>query len=211
MREEVEQQLRSAPGHWFYIVERDVGFIDSPGVGTDGALHDCMVELGQTIAGKAQVLFVDGNRLPEALLTHHDFVTEVIEHGDRESYVIAAASIVAKVYRDNKMKQVAKQYPFYNWENNKGYGGTATHQHSLGIIKHGLCPLHRRSLAIIENFEKTGVFKTKREAGTSEKEKPNQENTVCKRENLAPDKLPTRWITWNKPLAFDFSIADELS
>lgn len=62
--------------------------------------------------------------------------------GDEKSYVIAAASIVAKVYRDDVLIEDSEKYPEYDWKQNKGYG---TKQHRLAIVKHGLCEYHRKS------------------------------------------------------------------
>ena len=58
---------------------------------------------------------------------------------------VMAASIIAKVYRDNLMHKLAAQYPMYGWESNVGYGATV---HKEGIKKHGLCDLHRKSYRI---------------------------------------------------------------
>ena len=70
--------------------------------------------------------------------------------GDQKEFVIALASIVAKVSRDRKMVRLAKKYPEYGFEQHKGYG---TRKHFLQIATHGLCPLHRRSFldGIAEN------------------------------------------------------------
>ncbi|OPJ65515.1 ribonuclease HII [Clostridium chromiireducens] len=62
--------------------------------------------------------------------------------GDTKSASIAAASIVAKVYRDNLMKEYAKKYPYYDFENNVGYG---TSKHIEGLKVHGKCDIHRSS------------------------------------------------------------------
>lgn len=62
--------------------------------------------------------------------------------GDQIFYPTAAASIAAKVYRDNFMRQLHSEFPFYDWENNVGYG---TRKHLDGIKKNGLCHWHRRS------------------------------------------------------------------
>ena len=58
------------------------------------------------------------------------------------SYSIGAASIIAKVYRDNLMDGYAERFPVYGFEKNKGYG---TAEHIEAIKKHGLCEIHRRS------------------------------------------------------------------
>ena len=67
--------------------------------------------------------------------------------GDALSYSIAAASILAKVYRDRLMTQLDGQYPLYNFKKHKGYG---TKEHILALKKYGKCPLHRDSF--IKNF-----------------------------------------------------------
>lgn len=65
-----------------------------------------------------------------------------IIHGDALSYLIGAASIVAKVTRDRYMVEMAKLYPEYGFERNKGYG---TREHIAALKKYGPCPIHRRS------------------------------------------------------------------
>ncbi|MBU5488664.1 ribonuclease HII [Clostridium sp. MSJ-8] len=66
---------------------------------------------------------------------------EAVIKGDTKSACIAAASIVAKVYRDNLMEEYAKTYPYYDFEENAGYG---TSKHIDEIKKHGVCPIHRK-------------------------------------------------------------------
>ena len=70
-----------------------------------------------------------------------------IVHGDALSYMIGAASIVAKVTRDRYMIELDKQYPMYGFARNKGYG---TREHIEALKKYGPCPEHRRSF--IKNF-----------------------------------------------------------
>lgn len=70
-----------------------------------------------------------------------------IVHGDATCYSIAAASIVAKVYRDQLMHEYHKQYPEYGFDRNVGYG---TAEHIAAIKKYGLTPIHRRSF--VKNF-----------------------------------------------------------
>jgi len=86
-------------------------------------------------------LLIDGNRFtPYKKLRH-----ECIVQGDGTYASIAAASILAKTHRDAYMKQLHKEYPHYNWKQNKGYG---TEEHRKAIELHGLCKYHRRSFAI---------------------------------------------------------------
>ncbi len=66
----------------------------------------------------------------------------ILIHGDAICYSIAAASILAKVERDRFMMRQAELYPEYAFDRNKGYG---TKEHVDALIKHGPCPLHRRS------------------------------------------------------------------
>ena len=70
--------------------------------------------------------------------------------GDTKSASIAAASIVAKVYRDNLMKEYAQKYTHYDFENNAGYG---TAKHMNAIKEYGKCEIHRNSFLknLLEN------------------------------------------------------------
>ena len=68
--------------------------------------------------------------------------TTFIKNGDQKSISIAAASIIAKTWRDRLMTLYSKIYPMYGWEKNKGYG---THQHRSAIKKFGLTKIHRKS------------------------------------------------------------------
>lgn len=65
-----------------------------------------------------------------------------IKHGDELSASIAAASIIAKVYRDNLMQEESQKYPHYGFEKHKGYG---TRDHQSAIQRHGFCQIHRTS------------------------------------------------------------------
>ena len=87
---------------------------------------------------------VDGNQLPD-LPCKMQFVIK----GDAKSYSIAAASIVAKVTRDRQIHELAKQFPEYGWESNKGYG---TAEHSQAIEKYGITAHHRKSYAPIKKY-----------------------------------------------------------
>lgn len=83
------------------------------------------------------VVLTDGNMTLDI-----DFPQKSIVHGDALSYSIGAASIIAKVYRDNLMDEYAKIYPEYAFDKNKGYG-TAVHINA--IKEKGLCPIHRKT------------------------------------------------------------------
>lgn len=95
---------------------------------------------------------IDGNRLPA------DFICPCSCYigGDGRSYSIAAASILAKVYRDNLLKELAIKYPGYGFEKNAGYG---TKDHIEALKKYGVTPEHRKSYRPIkEILENTGKF-----------------------------------------------------
>jgi ribonuclease HII len=76
---------------------------------------------------------------------------KAIVKGDSKSYSISAASIVAKVYRDNLMEEMALKYPYYGFEKNAGYG---TKEHMEALSKYGITPEHRTSYAPIKEFLK---------------------------------------------------------
>jgi ribonuclease HII len=84
-------------------------------------------------------VFVDAVTIP-----HCVYPQEAIIDGDAKSAVIAAASIVAKVFRDMWMNQYDALYPEYGFAHNKGY---ATHEHLAALAKHGPSSIHRRSFA----------------------------------------------------------------
>jgi ribonuclease HII len=82
--------------------------------------------------------WIDGNRpIPRLHLPQTTLIS-----GDSRSISIAAASIIAKVDRDRLMTELSREYPAYDWENNKGYG---TLKHRTAIAKYGLTPHHRSS------------------------------------------------------------------
>lgn len=85
-----------------------------------------------------QLLLIDGNRFT----TYPAIPHECIIKGDGIYASIAAASILAKTYRDDYMMQLHDQYPQYKWNSNKGYG---TLQHRNALEAHGMSPYHRKS------------------------------------------------------------------
>lgn len=87
---------------------------------------------------RPKLLLIDGNRFTKYRRTRH----ECIIKGDGIYASIAAASILAKTYRDDFMKNLHNEFPLYKWITNKGYG---TREHRLAIALHGPSPYHRRS------------------------------------------------------------------
>jgi ribonuclease HII len=86
-------------------------------------------------------LLVDGNRFKQYKTIKHKCIIE----GDGKYASIAAASILAKTYRDEYMQQLHNEFPHFGWNQNKGYG-TAIHRKA--IEEHGLCKYHRKSFNI---------------------------------------------------------------
>ncbi|MBM4162992.1 MAG: ribonuclease HII [Lentisphaerae bacterium] len=71
-----------------------------------------------------------------------------IVRGDAKSFLIAAASVVAKVLRDRHMEELAARYPAYGFDSNKGYG---VRDHIAALFRHGPCPQHRRSFRPVQD------------------------------------------------------------
>jgi ribonuclease HII len=102
------------------------------------AMHLAIALLKKTPA----LLLIDGNRFkPFANIPHHCIIK-----GDGKFASIAAASILAKTYRDQYMAELDKAFPVYRWEKNKGYG---TLDHRKAIEAFGLCEHHRKSFRIL--------------------------------------------------------------
>ncbi len=91
---------------------------------------------------KPELLLIDGNRFKPYKKIRH----ECIIKGDGKYSSIAAASILAKTYRDDYMLKIHLEYPEYQWNKNKGYG-TAVHRNA--IDKYGLCTYHRKTFNIL--------------------------------------------------------------
>ena len=87
---------------------------------------------------------VDGTIKPKLRIPAYTVVK-----GDGKSFSIAAASIIAKTTRDRMMRELAREFPNYGWEKNKGYGVPA---HRVGLSAHGVTPHHRKSFAPIHNM-----------------------------------------------------------
>ena len=105
------------------------------------AVKKCMKGAVENLSITPEVVLVDGNDIGV------DLPCEYIVKGDMKSYTIGAASILAKVFRDDLMCEYAKDYPEYGFEKHKGYG-TKTHIDTIKEI--GPCKIHRRTF--IKNF-----------------------------------------------------------
>ncbi len=93
---------------------------------------------------RPELLLIDGHIFPPYFGIAHQCIVK----GDGKYASIAAASILAKTYRDDYMMQIHREFPHYKWDRNKGYGTAA---HVAGIKAHGICRYHRRSFAPCSN------------------------------------------------------------
>ncbi|MBQ9640194.1 MAG: ribonuclease HII [Bacteroidaceae bacterium] len=102
------------------------------------AMHRAIDGLGV----KPEALIVDGNRF----LPYKGLPYTTIVKGDGKYLSIAAASILAKTYRDEYMAELHREYPFYGWDHNAGY---PTKEHRRGISEHGPSPYHRMTFNLL--------------------------------------------------------------
>ena len=102
------------------------------------AMHRALDQL----AVRPEAIIVDGNRFRP----YHDLPYTTIVKGDGKYQAIAAASILAKTFRDDYMDRLDEEYPMYDWRSNKGY---PTRRHREGIRLHGISPYHRKSYHLL--------------------------------------------------------------
>ena len=95
---------------------------------------------------RPEAIIVDGNRFKP----YHQLPHTTIVKGDGKYLAIAAASILAKTYRDDYMNELAKEYPQYDWLSNKGY---PTKKHREAIRQYGITPYHRKSYNLLGTEE----------------------------------------------------------
>ena len=103
------------------------------------AMHQCVDELSI----RPELLLIDGNRFPAYLGIIHQCIIK----GDAKYQSIAAASILAKTYRDEYMEKLHRKYPKYGWISNKGY---PTNKHRSAIKEFGPTKYHRTSFTLIK-------------------------------------------------------------
>jgi ribonuclease HII len=109
------------------------------------ASHIAMLRALTGLNAPANFALIDGNKIPRGM----NLPAETLVKGDTRSLSIAAASIVAKVWRDRLMVDLAQQHPGYGWERNAGY---PTKEHKAGLKSHGVTPHHRRTFAPVHNM-----------------------------------------------------------
>ena len=140
-REALDAQIRAHSLGWS-IAESSVEEIDQLNI-----LQATMLAMQRAVSAlpcKIDLLLVDGNRTPTVAVP-----CRAIVGGDAVHPAISAASIVAKVYRDGLMAELAQRYPGYGFEQHSGYGTAA---HRAALLTLGPCPAHRRSFAPIRRL-----------------------------------------------------------
>ena len=100
---------------------------------------------------RPEAIIVDGNRFKP----YQELPFTTIVKGDGKYLSIAAASILAKTYRDDYMQALAKEYPQYDWQSNMGY---PTKKHRQAISEHGVTPYHRKSFNLLGDGQLTLYF-----------------------------------------------------
>ena len=137
-REELREEIKKEAIEWA-VAEVSHTHIDEINILNASflAMHKALDKLSNT----PQLLLIDGNRFK----SYKDIKHECIVEGDAKYLAIAAASVLAKTYRDDFMISLAKEYPLYDWENNVGYG---TVRHREAIVNHGFTPYHRMTFNV---------------------------------------------------------------
>lgn len=123
-----------------------VAFVDNNEIDKMNILRASIKAMHLAIEGlskKPQFLLIDGNKF----FPYKEIKHKTIVKGDSLYYSIAAASVLAKTFRDEFMEKIHNEYPDYGWNKNKGY---ATLFHRGAIMKHGITPYHRKSFSLYE-------------------------------------------------------------
>jgi ribonuclease HII len=124
-----------------------VAFVDNMDIDEMNILRASIKAMHIAIEGLEKVpqfLLIDGNRF----YTYKDIDHKTIIKGDGLFFSIAAASVLAKTFRDEYMEKIHYEYPEYGWNKNKGY---PTAFHRAAIMKFGITPYHRRSFALFDS------------------------------------------------------------
>ncbi len=132
------------------IIEREalawaVAFVDAPEIDRINILNASILAMHRALDGlsiRPDAIAVDGNRFKP----YRSIPYKTIVKGDGKLANIAAASILAKTYRDELMDRLAQEYPAYSWDVNKGYPTAA---HRAAIASSGPSPYHRRSFRLL--------------------------------------------------------------
>ena len=122
-----------------------VAFVDEKEIDKINILQASILAMHKAISAlkiKPEFIIVDGNKFKPYYQIPH----QTIVKGDSKYLSIAAASILAKTYRDEFMEKINTEFPLYNWKKNKGY---PTKQHRLAIQKNGISNYHRKTFRLL--------------------------------------------------------------
>lgn len=122
-----------------------VGIVTAEEIDKINILRASILAMHRAVDGlkvRPQHLLIDGNKFSPFPGIPHNTVIK----GDATYMSIAAASILAKTYRDDYMQAIAREYPMYDWQSNKGY---PTAKHRAAIREHGVSPHHRLSFNLL--------------------------------------------------------------
>ena len=122
-----------------------VGIVSPEEIDKINILNASFLAMHRAIDGlqvRPQHLLIDGNRFRK----YNDLPHTTVVKGDGKLMSIAAASVLAKTYRDDYMLQLHEQYPHYGWDRNKGY---PTKEHRQAIEQHGTTPYHRLTFNLL--------------------------------------------------------------
>lgn len=138
-REALVERIHSSALDW------SIGIATHAEIDALNILHATMLAMSRAFAGlrlRPDLVQIDGNRAPP--LAGFSGTVETVIGGDRSCPAISAASILAKVHRDQLMMELHAEYPDYGFDRHKGY---PTAEHRAVLLSLGPCPAHRRSFA----------------------------------------------------------------
>jgi ribonuclease HII len=141
LRYELREEIQQSALHWAYAIVSNTE-IDSINILNASflAMHRAIDQLNQI----PELLLIDGNRFNKYKNINHQCIIK----GDEKYLSIAAASILAKTYRDDLMLKLHEEYSYYKWNTNKGY---PTIKHREAIKNHGTTPYHRMSFTLLSD------------------------------------------------------------
>ena len=121
-----------------FVSPKDIDKLNILWASVEG-MHRAVAQLGK----QPSHILVDGNKFKP----YKEIPYSTVVKGDSKYMCIAAASILAKTYRDEYMKKIHKEFPKYNWQKNQGY---PTKEHRAGIMDIGSCKYHRTSFRLLK-------------------------------------------------------------
>jgi len=142
-REKLRTQIHEDAIAWA-VAQVDNGKIDEINI-LNASILAMQIAVGK-LSIKPQLLLIDGNRFKP----YHNIPHECIIKGDGKFLSIAAASILAKTYRDDFMEKIHQEFPYYNWRQNKGY---PVKHHKQAIAEYGITQYHRLSFRLNEQVK----------------------------------------------------------